>query len=795
MLDGEEFILFPIVPIRVSGSTGKGPPTNSITPSISTNFEAKRNAAKINSYFINTRFFIKKLVAYAIFMIVVIAISNLSKGTLKRKSTKILDDRTTQILMSLGVEASVKVNQVLNRSVFFSKLFAELFNDPSIIELSQDNAQEIELMMRASKKESDDLVFWWDLATEDGDYFTLENGPNGTIRAMGYGWCNKTNMTGINKHWIVTDEFPAYGYPYTDENSKDNYCFFKHIWYYLVSETNVSSWVGPYVDTIEGNPAILLSFSSPFYNNGTFFGTTSHTVSPGALHHVLSILTPSKNSRLLLIDGSNNVLASNNIPVTMEVFNMTLVSRDIISLEDPIWTCALEYANSTTELPPNFTCNIQNTIKSYILTIDRVYLDNGNHWDLVCAICLEDFSEPFNQRTQKTSQITNILIIFTITAAAVFLLLRHTILAHFKRNFASFQTIDKRKLFELDQIIKNTTNKVIITQVKHIYADLVASYQTLFYSSTNLLNSINNKSLRELIVEKFAIPVMHESSTLSFRRLDSKTKTLFRGGQVSVVQIDRLFIQNNYLSYVINMFIDISSDLLFSNEELSYLIKQIFYGYSQTSLAFLADSFNFLGFLLTHGLPSIYSNCDLTFSIFFVLLLYHRLMQKRFQDECIPYHYVIQDTDEIYTETDNLLENFKNIKIKKIEYDFKRWKKIVNTIISLIPSLMPAEHIAIPKTFRHIIKRRSGVLFKNEELMYLSCLLIISQYSYFFHSKEQTQIFLTALHGKDESNLERFTSFEENIKTEYLRDAVYALSTVIDPEVFVALLDNINIEL
>lgn len=794
MLEDHDFILFPTVPIKTSGSTQKGPPTVTITPIISANFEAKRNAAKIYSYFINSRFFVKRVIAYAIFVAIVIAISNVNKGSLTRKSTRIFDDRTTRILISLGVTASVKVNQVLNRSVFFSKLFADILNEPSIVDINQLNAWDIELMLSASKQESDDLVFWWDIATEDGEYFSLENGRNDTVRAIGYGNSNKTTMTGYLNYWFIDKDFPPYGFPWYEENLSTDYCFFDKIWYYYVAQLNKSSWIGPYIDTIEGEPRAMLSFSAPFYSDSKFYGITSHTVSPFALHDVLYDVTPSNNSRLLLLDNTSFVLASSTDLIPMEVIDTNIVNVDMTSLDDPVWTCALNNANDTHSLPNNFTCNIEGSQKSYFLSVEHVYLEDGKRWNLICAVCLNDFTGTFFKKTQKSSQITNILIMFAITTTAVFFMLRHTILSHFKRNIVNWQTMRNRKLFEIDQIIHQTTNKVIIAQFKHIYADLVSCYQTLFYASPNLLQTINNKSLRDVIVEKFGIPVTHESSSLTFRRLDLKSKTLFRGGQTANVTIDRDFIKVDHFPYVINAFIEVNSNLLFSNEELAYLLKQIFYGFDEIYFAFVADSFNLIGFFLTKGLPSIYLNCDLTFSIYFTLLLFHKLMAKRFVDKRIPYRYFLEETEEIYTETDNLLENFKNIKIKKVEYDFKRWKKIVNTIISLLPALFVSEQISIPKTFRYIIKRRSGVLFKNEELMCLSCLLIVGQYSYFFHSREYTQVFLDSIRNIDVP-VDRFAAFEETIKVEFLRDAVISLSTVIEPSVFSGLLDNLNIAL
>lgn len=458
------------------------------------------------------------------------------------------------------------------------------------------------------------------------------------------------------------------------------------------------------------------------------------------------------------------------------------------SLQDPIWNCIIDRNNLVSDTQPLFNCRLNGNELSILIVHQPVYIGGSFLWDLVGAICLNDFSIDFRTSANKTSQITNILILFTFIISGVYIILRYTVLCHFQRNFSDIDSNEKNNLMEFENILKISTKKSVVEEVHAMSYDLLRSYQTLFYQSPNILLSIHDMTLREQLTTKFSIPQVYETSSLSFRRFDTKDKTLFRGGQVAFNRIGRNFVETDHMSSVVNLFVEINSELLFSNKLLKELLSTIFFKFTLSDLKLVADSFNLIAYLMTNGLPAVYTDCDLSISILIATLLYHILMSKRFERKTVKQIYLLENDDEIYVEAENLMENFKNIRLERVEYDFKRWNRICETITSFLPALFLRDQISLPKMFKNVTKFRSGVLYRNEELMYCSILIIVAQYSYFFHTPENFDKIRLVLHRNTTLPVEELERFESVLKNEILADCITSLEAVIDPDEFLGLI-------
>ena len=97
------------------------------------------------------------------------------------------------------------------------------------------------------------------------------------------------------------------------------------------------------------------------------------------------------------------------------------------SLQDPIWNCIIDRNNLVSDTQPLFNCRLNGNELSILIVHQPVYIGGSFLWDLVGAICLNDFSIDFRTSANKTSQITKASKIFSLG-------FRLSIPAHYIRN-------------------------------------------------------------------------------------------------------------------------------------------------------------------------------------------------------------------------------------------------------------------------------------------------------------------------------------------------------------------------
>lgn len=788
---GEEWILFPTNFEKHIQSNGKGPPIQVPMNNIHTNFVAKRNSAKINSYFINMKYTIKKTIIIFCFGIFSLLALNVFFSKFASASNNYIDQRTLQLLLSKSVYASIQVSNIIKNAVFLSNLYSDLLSDSPIIDLSRDNAPSVIRMLDASRKASNDKIFWWDMASITGEYFSLSapsDGPN--MNSISYGKMSEEPNQSYNIIWRVKDVFPSEGYPNTGyDRVETDWSMYDQPWFLNVMKSNRSLWIPPYLDYYFDVPIIMVSYSSPFFIKGKFNGTASHTITIRSLKNILFNLSLSENSKLALLDQHNNLIVSTSSDPGLEINNETLVSKDLTTIDDPVWKCASGVDVTKPDVYHQMTCTVKNDPKRFFINNQHLIIDNDVKWKIIGAICLSDFTKKVSDDASRSIVRSNLWVAILFILVGIYMLLRVTIVAHFQKNNLYY---DSKNNFQedLDEIIQYTNSRRIINDIFTILRELSTPATSLYYNITNVFKSIQQSSLRQEFIEKFSIVEPIENTCLSFRRQDDNDLLIYRGGTLTTYDIPRKIIANNKIRVIIRAFESNNNELLFQTDQLNNLLAQILHSFDSKTICLVSDSFNLLSFLIANGCPALTMNNDLIFSMLFINLVYHIVKYQQKDIKTVGQKYFIEESESAYIVTDDLLDNFKNIRLKTVEYDFKHWKKITNQVMRLLNSLFVNEHLTLPTKFLFMTKDRYGTFTKTEEITLCSIILIISQYSYFLIDEKSSNSLLELIRSDTKFTFSDYLNIEKFIKSEVLSKAIEAIESVIHPNILEPILNH-----
>ncbi|EAY17673.1 hypothetical protein TVAG_169850 [Trichomonas vaginalis G3] len=783
---GEEYILFPTPLDKRTEENGKGPPEDLAINKISMNFEAKKKSAKINSFMVNSKYTARKTIFVLVFGILVITIMNFAINNFGRVSKDIIDSRTIEFLGTMGAQASIHVTFMLKKAVFFSNLLSQILSAPSILEMTKDNAGNVVKMLDSARASSDDNIFWWDLALEDGNYFSLSSDQRENMKTVSYGEMSTKTSDSFNYVWLInmTSEIPPRGYPDSNYSSVENdWTTFNQPWYQYVKQNNKSSWISPYIDFWGDIPLILISYAVPIYDGPNFTGTTSHTITLQKLKSELVNLSPSANSRLALLDQSDNLVVSTSADLGLGISNNTLFANGLSSINDPVWRCVYNYNISTQSHEGEYLCNVNGRKLTYRMNKINLLMNKEIQWSIIGAICQNDFTDEMNNSVRRFTVSFNILIEFVFVIIGVFLMVRNTAVIHFQNSNLQTENPKSDILDDLEEIISNITDPNINNEIINIYQDLISTDNTLKYDYHRMLANIKDTYVRYEVIEKFTPEFITDVPILSFRRRDAAEKLIFPGRFLVDYVVPRQHVKENMHGTIIQMFVTINNDALFDSQKLQQVLSNVMEQLPSSSIVLMADSFNLLLFLITNGIPPILNNHDKVFCMMFLTFVFHVSMARKKKFGNIEEKYSLFECEEVYSFVEMLLDNFNAIKLDSVGYDFKRWKKITNQIISFLPALFLEEQLTLPKKFLFNIKNRSGTLTVNEENLFCSILIIISQYSYFLIDNETSNNLISLIRNPFLFPIEDHMTHERLIVKSILKPCFEAIHTVILPSV------------
>ena len=809
MEEKELYALFPNLKDREGRDVSEPPPnTHNMQPSIYTEFVAKRNASRIDHYFLNMRYGKIRIASLLVFAICFLAFLILLLIMLNESLSDFLKIHVEDTLISIQSHVISSLDSFTTEASFFSGFLADLFStETPLLVLDKSNANVIVNLLNKCSNVAEKNIFWWDVGiNEDGQLFGLTSffhrGEDYT--SFNYG-TSDPDGEGLLKVWWVTNNTVPADFPDGEPDQTKSYNLFNREWYKQAEELNTSFWSRPIMEDglLPFEPesrSILVSISTPINLNSTFLGAVANSIEIRSMQDVVRELAPSERSKIVLLDEAINVIAMNSQENPFTIWNDTIVLKDILSVEDPVWECAIESHGAS-----QFACRVQDSTLIYYFGSHSLNMVGNQTWSLLTAICVNDFLTTAENAYFVNFALTMVLVLFSWAITALTIIIKNRKFSVMKSRIMN-EPDDETKTMPLLSLYKyqiskikriQSHNTIIINTLKYIRKREHDMPTDQFYTPKNVLTSLgSNATVRDIIRYKFGILDSGEYSKVriyrfysadsTFSETVSRPQTVYTGnlfgGADSLVQPSIRKIQgesrNDQILFIAYVFSQINNGLLFNNEELEQTINNFLSRMDNFVLQLTADSFDLLYYILSNKLPNVLTSTDTALTTFTALLIWHLSMHSRVNEKQLRFKYFSHNSETRYIIGGDVLKLFKQTRKTEVLYDKKRWVNFEFDVTNLLHIFTPSQQLYNIRLFEKIASSREGSLSIREQHVLLCVLLSLSQFSFFFHKPTVAEPISLKLNSGILNP--EIKEFEQNIKDEIISPAIRSLKSVMD---------------
>ena len=808
MDEKEFFCLFPDIAEFNAKEAKRLLSSHNVKPSVYTEFTAKRNASRIDHYFINAVYKFKRVMGIVIFTVVIA----MTLFFFIIETNKILKDnlqiRFLTMLFSVQLRVVTSVESIMSEANFFSRYLANLFSgDYPITELNRENAKSVVKLIDVCRAISSDRAFWWDIGVDEGgQLFGIESfmGMKFPVILVNYGYTVSRNESGYlytttcKIEGEIPDDFPD-SYDYVE-----SYNLFTQTWYKAALSQNTSVWTDPFlIDPSYNRSDVLLSITTPMFKGPDASGVVGNTFSVDHLKNVVSNLTPTKNSRLVIIDDDGNVIAMNSRDRSMEVWNDTVVMKDVTSIDDEVWDEATLNPSFFEKKNFQFSCDIEGEKMSFIFATHTIDIKANKTWTLLSAICSSDYLSKINSTKIVSFAVSLVFVMLSWSITAIFLFVNSKRFSYIQNQIMSEPNKEQHgqmlsQTFKqcMQKIVRSHSyNKKIVEYVKAIIKISRNSPTNNFYTPQKILMRIE-RTMREIIKSKFGIQESTEFSNIRIYKILSADSTFssvstsekknvytgnfFRGADLIIEPTVRTIrtSPDAQISFIVDVFTRTNSDLLFDKPLLEEVITKYLNTMSPEVLSLAADSFDFVFYVLSNKLPNVLTSVDTSLSLFIALLIWHLSMRNRINEESPISRYIVPNEYDRYIIGDDVFTDLEESRIKEVVYDTKRWSSLVETTTNFLHGFPLKKQLYTIRIFEKITRAREGTLLVNEEIILLQVILSLAEYSFVFHkAKDARKFSLLINHGSVD---EEIGNFEHCIINEIIQPGILSLKSVMD---------------
>ena len=704
-------------------------------------FLAKRNASKIDQYFFKNNQFRKKFlyIFCSIMLIVSIIIYFLTKiNTIFYDS---LTENSISLINTFQNEIKVYINQFFIETLFFNKLFINLFKKNFNLNISN-----LIKLMILSQNLSSNYIKSWNLGYNSGEYYSI--GHYNSINYFKYGNTTNNSLYYLN---INNISIPLNGIYLNNFNlfSKDFY--------------NNNNWSTISTELNFNNPFLTIFYTNLIYNiNNTFIGKFSQSLNLNYLQELLLLKIPTPKSSFSLITDSNILITLTGTEKPYDIFNQSIIFKEIQEVEDLIWICLTKNNNFKFKNSFHLDCNINNKVENFYFSSIKIPLINSFNWDFYFLLNINDIIGYIDDKFNP-----NILlfIILILLISAVFLI--------------SFWYFQKGFYFSTKSFLKNFNNNLF---KKFVFLFLFKNLNILINNSK--FENIVTKTLLSVLMEIqqssttlyiHHIPRFRDSKLISVENLLLKFHGFYYSFKIPLKKENKKLYQFNR-SYNFNsnkedFFLILNSFINKLNSENHFItsklinIFEIQLNNNPQILIYFIDSISFLNVLFQK--TPFYNIFDNFISLILLIscLSWHLSMNNRnFKKKLIEKYFLI-NYNIINEESIKLLKQLSNCRSPEFLVDSIKWDFFCDSVLELSMNSIISKHFYISNQTELILKfykNRKGI-FYSESLIIASFLLNLSQISFFF-PMENIDLFRLNIHEEDLlNNFEKIIEFEEFI--------------------------------
>lgn len=494
--------------------------------SVFNNFSARRNAARIDHYFVKLHSFRFKLFIYIISAILAIFVVVAASVSTNQLYIGFINTNSIAMMDIIHKKISTTINSCLFEPHFFSNIFCDLFKKPEFLVPNGENAKNITQMMYKANLAGSGYIILWEIGLPWGEAISLETSSknNYLIHA------NTTyDEPGILQYWPTDSQCQNQSYP--EENGipiLNNYNCTTRDWYEAGIRAEGSTWTNIY-EGVGSHGQILLvssvkpSISKDSQNKSTITTVISNSIDLKIAQEFIISQQPSNNSRLALTTSSGTVLAmTGDDKLTTDEFTDLIVTKQLEEIEDYIWRCVTSHSNYLDDADNQSQCMVNGKIKQFHLSKEIIESAPGVEWVLWSVLSIDDFVGNVAVEFRSILIVTLVIVIClwiflnlgSILLTAYIESMQNRILSN-QDNFLDSKESRRHvkpigvifAIQELQSLIANNTeNQVITSEITEVIEELQSPYHELLYNKDDVYNMINNPEVKNALVGLYGVP-------------------------------------------------------------------------------------------------------------------------------------------------------------------------------------------------------------------------------------------------------------------------------------------------
>lgn len=817
--------------------------------SVFNNFSARRNAARIDHYFVKIHSFRFKIFVYIISAILAIfAVVGTSVLT-NQLYIRFINTNSVALMDTIHNKISITINSSLFEPTFFSSVFADLFEKPEFIIPNKENAKDItQMLYKAYLAGSGDIILW-EIGLPWGEAISLETSSKHT--SLMYANTTKDQLGWI-QYWPTDSRCQNESYPYQDGIPiLNHYNATSREWYQTAVTAKNSTWTNIYESYGSHGQILLVSSVKPSieYNSKNIQTVTtvvSNSIDLKVTQEFIISQQPSNNSRLALTTSTGTVLAmTGDDKLTTDEFNDMIVTKQLEEIEDYIWRCVTSHSEYLEDADNKSQCLINGKIKEFHLAQEIIKPSPDVEWILWSVLSFDDFVGDVRIEFRNILIVTLVIVIClwiflnlgSILLSAYIESMQNRILSNQESFLDSKESRKHVKsigviytIQELNGVIKNNTdNQVIVSEINEVIDDLQSQNHELLYNKDNVYNTILNPEVKNAIVGLYGVPQMttitarinnnnnnsvkfnmnlnlneidneipisdvSENASISSSNSQNNNNSGYRrqldpSKRICQLQISPQMMKNRILM----IFLQYNSrSRLFVNDDFHIIVEATVKEIGQPIDKFAADSIDFLH-TLCRKFDYILNDPDFELALLVTSLIWHLFMKDRNSDEIDRIHrYFItcKNQKELKITARNFLLNLFTKRIGNDEYN-QRWDSFCSTVFSLIETSPVSLHYTVISQFmlmsKWVSERGRTPLTNQQKITFIQLLLNFSMVSFFFHP-EQFRITYTKILNPDyESAVDEIKKLSHCIFSELIDPTVSVLRCICEPQFFISM--------
>lgn len=734
--------------------------------SIYQSFHSKRNASRIDRYFIYLRKSRMRNIVFFIALFLLVVVLSIFIMLTRGVFVEFADDLKDSMMYSIFDYILSSVDFLIVEPNFFCSFLVTFFKNSQLPLPSKETANMYASILTSANQASASTVYWWKIGVPDNTFIGVKTYESRDNIEWFFSESNEDGTPGGFYLYQVDQYFRNSSYPEMIGDSHPDiaqYDLQSIYWYDLGVTTKHAIWSNLYFPLMNFAPIFSSVISSWSDEPSSLQYVLALDLRLSYVQNFLARMLPTPGSRLAITSSDGFVVAiAGSDPSLEESYLPGIITKGIDQLSDPVWRCVSSDPRYRQKVNFSVKCIINETSLSYQVIRNTVHFSETSNWTVHAVLKLDDVDQAgesiYNFSFISTSAIC--LLLYLICA-----FISHVIIKQLKTEQTKLllsESHPEKKNYHIRPIgiiqafsdlrrisLASAKDNEIIEELNSSMNLIISSSDMYYYDSQKFVSKFNDK-IREKMIDVFGFD---KNSLILSNELEEKSEMNFFDDD----NILTSFIQHNDIrkSDYSSMFTHILSIGLRINENNNYIFdNEKFISFLNYHLAliphdlfFLAtDSFDFLELVMKWKPKDMFDQQLIEMAMYITMIAFYLAMNDRFNSE-FPYirRYFLTDYINLLDILNKMLIQLPSMMLTNNDFELAKenWKSISKYAHFLVEMVPVSRHIELVNKCRIFIHpgSRQISMSKSIDLMRFlfntatnSALLAPPEHAHYVHS-------------------------------------------------------------